>query len=244
MLVPTEWLLALALLALYVLDSMYFLRIGEAVVETAGTSLKSLSFGSGFELGGRRPYLPNPLTPWRPALRIDWSGASHGPTSQQAGSEMREHLRLVRPIGALASACAALVAGVAPVALVSAHQGIFAIAVLTGLTCAIAACVLLFLRRSRLGLSRGQAASLSAVALICLPCSGNLARAAAAQRRWALPASELSGLGFSPTDQAVLDGRVREILVRAQRLLAEDSPDYQSVTSQLRLLEARADERH
>ena len=55
--VTAEALLALGLIAVYLLDSMHFLRIGEAVVVTGGARLSRLSFGSGFEFGGRRPFL-------------------------------------------------------------------------------------------------------------------------------------------------------------------------------------------
>src|SRR5215472_6835970 len=105
MLVPPEWLLAAALLGIYLLDSVHFMRVGEAVVSTRDASLTGLSFGSSFELGGRRPYLPNPLTPWRPELRIDWSASSRGPTPEQATAEMRQHLRVVRPVARLAGLC-------------------------------------------------------------------------------------------------------------------------------------------
>jgi hypothetical protein len=47
-----ETLRALGLIAVYLLDSMSFLRIGEAVIVTRGRALHGISFGSGFELGG------------------------------------------------------------------------------------------------------------------------------------------------------------------------------------------------
>src|SRR2546430_10003384 len=73
MYVSPEWLLAAGLVAIYLFDSVQFLQIGEAVVSTRRASLRRLSFGSSFELGGRRPYLPNPLTPWWPELLVDWT---------------------------------------------------------------------------------------------------------------------------------------------------------------------------
>jgi len=61
--------------------------------------------------------------------------------------------------------------------------------------------------------------SISAVALICLPCSGNLGRATAIKRRWTAQASDLPDLGFEVTERAVNEGKVREMLTRAQRFV-------------------------
>jgi hypothetical protein len=241
--VAPEWLLAAALVGIYMLDSMHFLAVGEAVVSTRGGSLGELSFGSSFELGGRRPYLPNPLTAWRPDLRVDWTTSARGPGAGQAATEMRQHLRLVQPIARLASVCAALIAVAAPLTLLAGYQGIFAASVLTCLLCALAGCALLVRRRESLGLSLRQALSLSVVALICLPCSGNLGRAAAIQRRWVLQASHLPDLGFDATGRAVSEARLKDMLARARRLCAEDSAEYQSLTAELRQLEA-TDEHH
>jgi len=241
--VAPEWLLAAALVGIYMLDSVHFLAVGEAVVSTRNASLRQLSFGSSFELGGRRPYLPNPLTPWWPDLRVDWTASPRGPTAEQATTEMKQHLRVVQPIARLASVCAALVAVAAPVALLAGYQGVFAASVLMCLLCALAGCGLVIRRREGLGLSLRQAVSLSVVALICLPCSGNLGRAAAIQRRWVVQASHLRDLGFAGTGRAVSAARLREMLTRARRLCAEDSGEYQSLTAQLRQLEA-TDERH
>ena len=239
--VPPEWLLAAALVAIYVVDSVHFLQIGEAVVATRGGALRGLSFGSSFELGGRRPYLPNPLTPWRADLRIDWNAPTQGAGPEQIGSEMQQQLRVVRPIARLATACAALVVVVAPVALAGGYEATFAVSILLSLLCAVAGCVLVVRRRASLGLTLWQAISVSLVALICPPCAGNLGRAAAIQRRWVLPASDLQDLGFDAAKKAASQAKVREMLTRALRLCAEDSAEYQSVATQLRQLEAKQD---
>jgi hypothetical protein len=240
--VPPEWLLAAGLIAIYLFDSVQFLQIGEAVVATRRASLRSLSFGSSFELGGRRPYLPNPLTPWWPELRVDWATVSRGPAPEQITTEMRQHLRMVQPIAWFATVCAGLVVVVAPVALVRGNEGVFVACILMALVCAVPGCVLVIRRRKYLGLSLWQAVSISAVALICLPCSGNLGRATAIKRHWTAQASDLPDLGFEVTEKAANEGKVREMLTRAQRLCAEGTTEYQLVTAQLRQLEARPNE--
>lgn len=242
MAIPPEWLLALALIAIYVFDSVHFLRIGEAVVSTGGGRLRGLSFGSAFELGGRRPFLPNPLTPGRPELRVDWNTSVQGPEAQQVAAEMKQQLAAVRPIGYFAAACAGFIVVLAPLALVSGHEQVFVLAVLLCVPCALAGCSLVFLRRRELSLSLGQAVALSAVALVCLPCSGNLARAAAIHRRWTVRASELPALGVD--QRSVVDGQVRDMLTKAQRRFVEESAEYRSVAAELKRLEARADEPH
>jgi hypothetical protein len=97
--------------------------------------------------------------------------------------------------------------------------------------------VLIVRRRQQLGLSLRQAISLCLVALVCLPCSGNLGRAAALQRRWVVQASELRDLGFADSETAVSGARLVEMLTRARRLCAEDSAEYRCLTAQLRQLE-------
>src|SRR2546430_8851890 len=94
------------------------------------SSLRRLSFGSSFELGGRRPYLPNPLTPWWPELLVDWTTSARGPMPEQITTEMRQHLRMVQPIAWFATLCAGLVAVVAPLALVRGDERVFVACIL------------------------------------------------------------------------------------------------------------------
>lgn len=242
MAVSPEWLLGFALIAIYLFDSVHFLRLGEAVVITAHGSLRGLSFGSSMELGGRRPYLPNPLTPGWPELRVDWSTATQSSTTQQAGSEMKQRLRAVRPIGWLACTCAGLIVLVAPSALFAGQQQAFVISVLLCVVCAALAGTLIVLRRSQLGLSLGQAAAVCVVALVCLPCSGNLARAVAIRQCWTLRASELLRLDLAKS--SALKDQVRDMLTRVQRLCVEESREYRSIAAELQRLEEKANERH
>ena len=114
-----ETLLALALVAVYVADSAHFLAIGEALIRTRSGRTAGLSFGWPFELAGRRPFIPNPLTPFWPELRLVWTPSSAGGAgaAEAVSAEMRAHLAAVRPVACIASVCAALIAVVAPLAL-------------------------------------------------------------------------------------------------------------------------------
>jgi hypothetical protein len=245
MFVSPEWLLAFALVAVYLFDSAHFLCIGEAVISTRSGALRRLSFGSSFELGGRRPYLPNPLTPCWPELRVEWDTSGRDLAApKQVITEMQQHLRAAQPIGWFATGCTGLIVIVAPLALVTGYERVFIASALLCVVCAVPACVLVLRRRRELGHSGWQAVSLIVVALVCLPCSGNLARAVSIKRRWTLPASELPSLGFDTNRIARIETELREMLARAQRLFSEDSVEYILVSAQLKLLEARLNERH
>ena len=81
----TAQLLAAGLVLVYLLDSMHFLCLDEAVLRTRGGRLATLSFGSGLELGGRRPFLPNPFTPHRPEFRLQLDLATASAAATPAG---------------------------------------------------------------------------------------------------------------------------------------------------------------
>jgi hypothetical protein len=241
---PTEWLLAAALVAVYLFDSAHFLCIGEAVVVTRRGSLRQLSFGSAFELGGRRPFLPNPLAPLWPELRIEWDVTGDCRAAPaQVKAEMESRLRTLRPIGWLSALCAVLIVVIAPIALVTGSERAFVTAALLCVLSAAVACCALLYRRKNLGLSAWQTVAVIVVTMICLPCSGNLARTLAVQRRWTLPASELPSLGFDAARIPGIEGRLQEILARAQRFCSEDSVEYRLVGAQLKLVRSRLNER-
>jgi len=106
---PLETLLAAALVAVYLVDSASFLALGEAVIVTRRAALRRLASGSALELGGRRPFLPNPLTPFWPELRIEWATwAGPGSPAGTAAHEMRAHLHALRGVAPLAAGAAAL----------------------------------------------------------------------------------------------------------------------------------------
>ena len=230
-------LLAVGLVAVYLIDSMHFLSIGDAIVTTRGGRPFGLSFGSPFELAGRRLYLSNPLTPFRPDFRVEWDTAG-APVSAPAevARTFTRHLQAVRALGPLMGACAMLVVLVAPLSLAMGFQIVFLGAVALCLLLTIAACVVVILRRADLGLSAGQTAGAVFVALVCLPCSPNLVRAVSRRRQWCLNARDLPQLGFEPSSGPQLRARVRDALVNAQRFVTEDGKEHNVIAEQLRAL--------
>lgn len=232
-----ETLLALGLIAVYLFDSMLFLRIGEAVVASRGSRLHGISFGSGFEFGGRRPYLPNPLTPFWPELRLDWVNRAGGEEAARHCSDaMRDRVSALRWVGAFSGGCTASIVIGAPVALFVGAQGVFIICVALCVACEIVAAGLLLRARKRLELGFGQWLSLALIGLICLPCAGNLARAAAKARCWTLPAYQIAQLQLADFASEALRTQVREALLRARRFVDEESPEFRGLSEQLRLL--------
>ncbi len=233
----SETLLALGLIVVYLLDSMHFLRIGEAVVVTRRARLHAISFGSGFELGGRRPFLPNPLTPFWPELRLDWvNAAGVEGMARRCSDEMRARASVLRWVGVFSGACTASIAVGAPLALLVGAQWVFAACVGLCLACELVAAGLLFRARKHLGMGLGQWLSLALIGLVCLPCAGNLARAAAKARCWTLPAHQIARLELGNGEAEALRTQVREALLRARRFVDEESPEFQGLSEQLRLL--------
>lgn len=68
---PMEFLLVVGVLALYLQDSMLLLHYDEVVLERSGWRWRA-STGSGFELAGRRLYVPSPWRPTDATFRLTW----------------------------------------------------------------------------------------------------------------------------------------------------------------------------
>lgn len=236
-LINADVLLAVALLAVYLIDSMHFLSIGDVLVTTRGGKPAGLSFGAGFELGGRRPFLANPLTPFRPNLRVEWD-TSGAPVSAPAEVSLAftRLLESLQTLGPFMAVSAALVVLIAPVALASGYQVVFLGAVAFAWVLIAVSCVIVILRRKALGLTGGQTASLVFVALICLPCGPNLMRAIAKRPQWRLNARDLPELGFEPKQAENVRVQVRGALVTAQRFVDEDGKQRAVINEQLRAL--------
>lgn len=233
----TSALLAAALVAVYLFDSAHFLSVGEALVLTRRRTLRGLAFGGGFELAGRRPYLPNPLTPFRPVFRIDWDLSGSAVSSARDVSEqMQQRLGSLRALGVSSALCGISIVVLAPVGLLMGANAVFLVAALATVVLALASGTLLLLKKRTLGLTTWQAASMAFVAIICLPCSANLARAVAAHQRWRLAASDLAELGFPAEDLSALRTRISEALASARRYVPEEGPYLGIIDAQLRKL--------
>lgn len=233
-------LLALALVGIYLVDSLHLLSIGDAVLVTRQGRLKYVSFGWPFELAGRRPYLPNPFTPFRPPLRIQWTSTADEGRKTAPGAatiEMRSLLELTRPISALGSLAGFSIVLVAPALLAAGEELLFVAAAGVALLFALAACGILIARRKSLALGGFQVLSMSLVAVLCLPCAANLGRAIARHRSWTLTVSDIPALGFDTPNGEHNQRRVAGFLAQVRRLFPEDTSEYRALSDQLLRLE-------
>jgi len=232
-----EAVLALALLGVYLLDSVHFLSIGDAVLVTRSERLLQVTFGWPFELAGRRPYLANPLSPFWPELRILWTSSAVGNTKPDVAiPQMLALLRATKPISRLAALAGVFIVLIAPVVLVVGREELFLASAGLSFVLALAACCMLGARRKAVGLTWSQVISLSLVALLCLPCAANLGRAVAGRHSWTLAASDIPALGFSVTDGRQIQCRVSAFLSQVRRLFPEDTTEYGALTNQINLL--------
>jgi hypothetical protein len=117
------------------------------------------------------------------------------------------------------------------------EEMIFLAAVALAVLLAACGCLLVGVRRRALGLSGLQVCSLTFIALVCLPCSPNLARAVTAQRRWTLPARDLLQLGFDAQHASVIRGQILAALSSAKRYVAEESAEFKVIEEQIRYLQ-------
>lgn len=234
----TRQLLALALVSLYLVDSVHWLSLGEAVVITRRSSLRRLSCGSGFELGGRRPWLPNPVTPFWPELRVLWLTRPGGVVdSAETARQMRAWTEGLALTGVFSAVCAAAVVAGAPLALLAGREDVFLGCVLLGLLSTLTAAGFLYVRRQGLGLTRVQWLSLTLTAVACLPLSANLARAVARTRSWTLPAHGLAELELTGSDAQQTRAQLLPVMRAAQRYLPEDGALAAALADELRQLE-------
>lgn len=235
--IDADILLSVLLVGVYLVDSMHFLSIGDALITTRGRQLKALSFGSGFELGGRRLFLSNPFTPFWPDFRVEWDTTGAPVTSaSEVAQTYSQHLLAVRPLQPLVGISGFFALVVAPISLALGFSIVFLAAVGVALLVSIAACVIVVARRAALGLTGGQAASVVFVALICLPCGPNLIRAVTRRRVWRVNAQDLPRLGFPESAVTAVSEQVRGALRHAQRFVAEEGKERQVIDAQLRAL--------
>jgi len=172
---PIEVLLPLGAVAFYLFDASVMLCGDELALEWHARRWR-VSGGLDVLLGGRRLFLPNPFTPHALLFRVRW-----GEDAAEPGSDVYPRLeqldRALAPVKIPVVALAVILFGVLPP--VSWYYGagaallaVFGAAyVLVG-----AALVLLFRRRTALGLSPRRYAGLALEALACAPFAINLVR--------------------------------------------------------------------
>lgn len=176
---PAEGLLAALVWALFLKDSLWWLRPDEAVLVAAGGGRWRAGFGArGFTLAGREPYLLHPLQLHRPALRLRWRMAA----APLPGAPLSAPV-VPRDLAVAVWTSALLLLGVLPLALL-AGLGSAAVLLALGVLYLNVGLSLALVWRGRAGFGLGGRAFalLAFECLACVPYAPNLLRRAAGAR--------------------------------------------------------------
>jgi hypothetical protein len=173
----TEALLMLVAIALYLFDSSLLLAGNEAVLLRGRGGRWFARFGlDRWRLGGREPYLPNPLTPHFPLFKRGWR-FDEASQAQALPSRLLSVPDELAPFGVPVLVSLVCIFVLLPVVLFYPQGVAFAIAVLAAFYVNIAVVLtLLFRRRATFALSPGEFAVLAFECVACPPFSINLIR--------------------------------------------------------------------
>jgi hypothetical protein len=242
---PSVEVLAMALvIGLYLQDTLILLYDNEAVLEDIGAHGYRIRFGARtFQLAGRNPFLPNPVTPWRLVFRLAWHVQRLPEPPPPAGVVNPESVRAAMRVASwgLLPIAVGLFAGLPLCLYFDAGWTLFLS--LVGVMYAAAAFVLacLWRRRAQLTLRTGSLAALTFESLVCLPCALNVVRKASTRIHIAEDLLEIARPRVSAaqlrnaTDQIVR--RIDEEIEAAEA----GSPEWDALTAyRLRLIGATA----
>ncbi|HEY4367718.1 MAG TPA: hypothetical protein VGN07_10845 [Steroidobacteraceae bacterium] len=182
-----EILLPLGAIAFYLFDSAALLSTRELLFERQRKRWQVLG-GSDFLLLGRRPVLPNPLTPYRSIFLISWHDDVNAAESSTATIDA--FTRALRPIQWIVSLLLALLLVAIPMAslLYGAAESLLVLFAVFYLLMLVALAIVVR-RRKVLSLSGKECFALAMHILLCAPFAVNLVRRLSL--RWKLPATPL-----------------------------------------------------
>ena len=227
-------ILAGLIVLLYLSDCLRLLHPGAAALCVSGDSAWRVLFGSSrMVLAGKDPLLANPFDPSQILFIVAWRGqgsrAEHGPALE--AQTLRTAAAALRAPGwtcwiswtlALLALPALLLLNTGPVPVIVCACALYLNITLTGL--------LLYARRSRLGVSAGQVAKIWGESVLCAPFGANMARKLAL----ALPTRDAS---LALLGSRLLDDRhkrlawqeCRERLVERMAEFDEGTPEYDAL---------------
>lgn len=235
-----EFLLAFGIVAVYLLDTMRFLRPREALVERIGADRWRVLFGAvRFELFGRRPALPNPLRPDRMLYLANWQPGISA-VGAALGCELPRGPGAGRTLGRLCLAHFGVVVVAAPLLLVSGLGLWFAAAIATGYAVALAAAAVLAARAADFGLRRGQAIGIGVIGVLCLPCAPNLLRAACGNRTLNVVLPAFAEASAAERERRGFRERFARVLRSELAALGDNPQAGEHLRAVLRRIEARA----
>ncbi len=179
----TETLLVLLIFALYLKDCLLLLQPGEAVLLSRRGTRWAAGFGlRNWRLGGREPYLANPLRPDLVVFRLCWSPRPRPQPGPPPRVPVGVPVELAR-LGPLAWASWCLLLVLVPMALVG-HLGpvVVVAAIVLAYASILVALLCAWAWRRPLGIAPRSLALLAFECLACPPCAPNLLRRIATLR--------------------------------------------------------------
>lgn len=176
MILSFEVLLVLGTIGLYLFDSAMLLYTNELVfAETNGRWIFACP-GSHWQLLGKNPYLPNPLTPDDLLFRVYWSASE--PSEHRESQDVLQHfIRALTPLRYMVSVLLMLLLIGLPLVLFRFGTGL-ELLILLGAIYLIITVILVqtYRRREVLGLSGKAFAGLAFDSLACAPFALNIVR--------------------------------------------------------------------
>ena len=178
----SEILIVLGVVGFYLYDSAMLLYSNEFVlIEAHGAWTFRYPQGD-WQLLGRTPYLPNPLTPYAAIFRVSWSPSNLGEQHQE-DPKLQEFTSALNPLRYIVVVLLVLLVGELPLLLL--HFGVnLGVLVLVGVVylTIIAMLLIVFLRRRVLQLSSRACGALAVELLACAPFAINTLRRIAVSR--------------------------------------------------------------
>jgi uncharacterized membrane protein YphA (DoxX/SURF4 family) len=228
----TDGVLAAGLVLVYLLDAVHWLEQGELAIESRRGSVVRIGFGTRWTLAGRRAWLPMPFTD-TVAQRAQWV------LEATRAAPLADASALLRWPARLSMMNSWVVALVAPACLLIGRQSLFVACALASWVLTLAAAAIAHRQRSALGCTSLQVIGSALLAMICLPCGGNLARAYAAHARGVVQLPAWAG-ALAPSLREPSLSAVREEFEYESTWVDEDSPRRAALTAALDSLRGRA----
>ena len=174
MILPFEILLVLGALAFYLQDSCSLLYADELMLERVGGGWRVHS-GAAMLVAGRRPFVPNPLAPHRPLMRVSLQQLlGDGPAER---NDLAHYLNALAPFKAASTALLLLFVPTLPMVLYLFGTGVELLCWLAAVYLAVARIgATLFQRRRVLQLSVRDCAGLAFECACCPPLAINIVR--------------------------------------------------------------------
>jgi len=177
---PSVEVLAIGLiLGLYLQDTVLLLYDNEGVLESTGPGQFRVLFGArSFNVAGRNPLVPNPLTPWRPLFRFAWHVEASSSQDLLRANTTPESVQAA--LDGLAWATAVIASGLLvglPTCLYWSLGWVPFVAVVAVTYLGVVGMLVhLWRKRAQLGIGISQLIGLTFESLVCAPCALNLPR--------------------------------------------------------------------